>query len=150
MIFLALHMTVGTRGHVPAVFSIKASLSQDMCSKWTQSTAQMSEPLQKVQKLRVRFHLVSERCEWAECLVGPVQMGVMREQLWCAESREHRGEDLCIRSPALSGSYSLPLLTDAVCFTLCLALPQKTNVGNHCVFSPTSLFRFQHGWVTLW
>lgn len=70
-------------------------------------------------------------------------MRVMKEQLCNTESREHRAKDLCIRSLALSGSCSLPLLTDAVCLSLCLALLQKTNAGNHCALSPAVL-RLQH------
>lgn len=72
-----------------------------------------------------------------------------RATLKCKESTEHRGKDLCIWRPALSGSYSLPLLTDAVCFSLCLTLPWKTNTGNHCALSPTALLRLHHGWATL-
>lgn len=57
-----------------------------------------------------------------------------RATLKCKESTEHRGKDLCIWRPALSGSYSLPLLTDAVCFSLCLALPWKTIVATTVPF----------------
>lgn len=144
-------------------FQYQSLLSQEACSKWTQSMAQMSEPLQKVQTLTLCLAPSGHGAAWAGgrkqdelkwrvsgVSRGRVQMGCNeRATLKCKESTEHRGKDLCIWRPALSGSYSLPLLTDAVCFSLCLALPWKTNAGNHCALSPTALFRLHHGWATL-
>lgn len=156
LIVLALHTTVGTCGSVPAVFTNKVFLNQKMCSNWSQSMSQISwTPTRKASAHRsvpsglraARAGRRENKLSWSEeCLKGPVQIRVMREQLLSTESREHGAKDLCIQSLALSGSCSLPLLTDAVCLSLCLVFPQKTNAGNHCALSPAAP-RLQH--VTL-
>lgn len=149
IIVLVLLLTVATCGSVPAVISIKAFYSQEERSKWTQNTAQTSGPsvfgwYQTESSAKTSR---AEMWESVDCLVGRVQMEVMRDRLWSAESTEHGGVDLSIQSLAVSGSYSLPLLKDAVCFSLCLTLPQKTNVGNRCAPSLTALCRLPHGWA---
>lgn len=143
IIVLALLTTVGTHGSVPAVFSIKAlSQRQEACSKWTRNMAQMSEPPTTTRKCRHSLHLDTVRHERVDRKQAELKRRVSgvssrpgsngnneRATLKYREFRtQKRGPfTRTIQSLARSGSYSLPLLTDAVWFSLWQPLSPFSN-----------------------